>query len=76
MRQIGKRKEPPITPEATGENLAGGVEFSADMAKLAGGSVMFPKGVFRYKTHEEANAHQELWLARGMAQLARARRHG
>ena len=76
MRQVGHRREPEALPETDGAALAGAVEFSANLTRLAGGRVMFPKGVFRYKTHGEANAHQEACLAVGMAQLAMERKHG
>lgn len=76
MKQIGTRKEPPITVEASSTALVSAVAFSADLTRLAGGRVMFPKGVFRYKSHEEANSHAEQCLAEGMAQLAREREHG
>jgi hypothetical protein len=73
MKQVGKRKECPLTLEANGAALASSVAFSADLTELAGGRVMFPKGVFRYKSHEEANAHEAACLAEGMARLAKER---
>jgi len=60
----------------SGTSLAEGIAFSANMAQLAGGRVFFPKGVFRYKSHAEANHHQTEYLAQGMANLAKERRHG
>jgi hypothetical protein len=38
--------------------------------------VPFPKGIFRYKSHEEANEHQAACLAQGMARLVEERKHG
>lgn len=76
MRQVGKRVEPAISTEVSGSALAANIAFSADLTQLAGGRVFFPKGVFRYKSHDEANAHQSECLAEGMAQLAMERRHG
>jgi hypothetical protein len=76
MKQIGIRKEQPLTRETSGAGLASAVAFSADLTRLAGGRVMFPKGVFRYKSHEDANAHESRCLAEGMAKLARDRKHG
>lgn len=76
MREIGVRREPPMTMEVSGVALASAVAFNADLTRLAGGRVMFPKGVFRYKNHEEANAHEAKCLAEGMAALARERAHG
>ena len=76
MRHVGHRKEPSMTPEPSAVSLASGIAFSADITQLAGGRIMFPKGVFRYKSHEEANSHEARCLADGMAQLARERGHG
>jgi len=70
MRRIGHRKEPCVTREPSAACLASGVAFSCDIARLAGGRFMFPKGVFRYKSHDEANAHAARCLAEGMARLA------
>lgn len=75
MRQVGKRIEPVMTAEVSGSALAANIAFSADLSQFAGGRVFFPKGVFRYKSHDEANAHQSDCLAEGMAQLAMERRH-
>jgi hypothetical protein len=33
-------------------------------------STFIPKGVYRFKTHEAMNKHQEDWLAHGMALMA------
>lgn len=69
MRTIGHRREPPITLQASGEQLAEGARFSESMGRLAI-STFVPKGVYRYRSHEEANRHEMECLARGMAQLA------
>lgn len=76
MRQVGNRVEPSLSAEVSGSALASNIAFSADLTQLAGGRVFFPKGVFRYKSHDEANAHQLECLAEGMAKLAMERRHG
>ena len=61
MRIIGRRKERPITFSASGELLAEGARFNDEIHKLpSGGTTCIPKGVFRFKSHEEANEH---WLA-------------
>ena len=60
MRVIGRRKERTITFAASGELLAEGARFNDEMHKLpSGGTTCIPKGVFRFKSHEEANEH---WL--------------
>lgn len=76
MKQVDKRIEPAMTVEVSGSALASNIAFSADLTQLAGGRVFFPKGVYRYKSHDEANAHQSDCLAQGMAQLAIERHRG
>jgi hypothetical protein len=76
MRRVGKRVEPAMEVKTSGASLASNIAFSADMKRLAGGRVFFPKGVYRYKSHEEANAHQSECLAEGMAKLAKERNPG
>lgn len=76
MRYVGKREEPAMTIEVSGSALASNIAFSCDLTQLAGGRVFFPKGVYRYKSHAEANAHQSESLAKGMAQLAMERSRG
>ena len=49
---------------------------SASIAQLAGGSTFVPKGLYRFRTHEEANEKAASWLAAGMARIALERKHG
>ena len=72
MRQVGTRHEPQITELASGEALAAGARFSESLSRLAS-STFIPKGVYRFKTHEAANKHQQDCLARGMGLLAARR---
>ena len=77
MKHVGKRLVPPLTAMPSDEALAMNMTFSAaDIAKLGEGMVFSPKGVFRYRSHEEANSHQESGLAIEMAQFSKARRPG
>lgn len=76
MKQVGKRLEQPMTEVPSGSALASNMAFSSDIVELAGGRVFFPKGVFRYRTQDEANAHQAACVAVGMAQLSKDRSHG
>jgi hypothetical protein len=69
MRVVGSRREPQITAHPSGEALAAGALFSGSLAALAK-STFIPKGVYRFKTHEAMNRHQEDCLARGMGLLA------
>ena len=71
MRIIGHRKERPITFSASSALLAEGARFNDEIHRLPTGSTTFiPKGVFRFKTHEDANRHELDCLVEGMAQTA------
>lgn len=74
MRIIGQRKERPIELRASGTLLAEGARFNDEIHRLPTGTTTFiPKGVYRFKTHEEANRHTFDCLTRGMAEIARER---
>jgi phage FluMu gp28-like protein len=72
MRTVGRRQEALMTLYATGEQLAAGARFSESIARLRQAGII-PKGVSRFKTHEEANRHWDLCLARCMAALVATR---
>jgi len=56
MKTAGNRKERDITLHADGASLREGALFNTEMQKIQ--SVFrFPRGVFRYKSHEEADRH-------------------
>lgn len=44
------------------------------LALLPGGRIAAPKGVYRFRTLDEANRQQEIWLAEAMAEAHTARR--
>jgi hypothetical protein len=74
MRIVGHRQPPPISFNASAARLAEGARFNDEIHHLPSGSDSFiPKGVYRFKTHAEANQHQMDCLANGMAYVARAR---
>jgi hypothetical protein len=73
MRRVGQRQEPPITFTASSAALAEGARFSETMHRIAG-LAFIPKGIYRFKSHEEANRHWQDCLVAGMARLARERR--
>jgi len=75
IRQVGKRVEAAASSQPSGAALEAGLSFSAGLSLFAAGRTFFPKGVFRYKSHEEANQHAAECLANGMAALAKERRH-
>jgi hypothetical protein len=71
MRTIGHRKERQITFSASAALLREGARFNDEIHRLpTGRSTFIPKGVFRFKSHEEANQHQQTCLIEGMAQIA------
>lgn len=77
MRTIGRRKERPIGIHPSGALLAEGARFNDELRRLpTGDTTLIPKGVYRFKTHEEANQQQENCLARGMAKTALERANG
>ena len=71
MKHAGSRREAPLTARASGAQLALGARLSETLSHLAP-SMFFPKGVYRYRTHEEANQHAQDCLVRGMARLAKS----
>jgi hypothetical protein len=72
MRQVGTRREQPMSLQPNGILLAQGVLFNAALAHLSG-STFVTKGVYRFKTHALANQHALDCLALGMGRLAAAR---
>lgn len=74
MRTVGHRQPAPISFAASATLLAEGARFNDEIHRLPGGSDSFiSKGIYRFKTHAEANQHQEKCLASGMASIARSR---
>jgi hypothetical protein len=74
MKLVGTRRELTMTPHASGALLAEGARFCESVARLsATGHV--PKGIYRFRTHAQANQHEQDCLVQMMAQLA-ANRHG
>ncbi len=74
MKTVGSRRQPEITARADGRSLAAAARFNESIARLAQ-STFIPKGVYRFKSHEAANKHQQDCLARGMGLLAVRRSH-
>ena len=56
MKVAGNRKERDIMLHADGALLREGALFNTEMQKMQS-TFRFPRGVFRYKTHEEADRH-------------------
>lgn len=72
MKVVGRRSPPTLQEQPSGESLASAARFNEAVSALAGS--VFPKGVFRYPSHEAANRHQQEVLADRMAEIARQRR--
>ena len=72
MRVIGKRQIRPISEKASGFLLKQGAVFNDEIHRLpTGTTTYFPKGVYRYKTCEEANVHWDSCLLAGMVRNAK-----
>lgn len=69
MRQVGVRGERILVAQASGVLLAEGARFSESVSRLAP-TTFVPKGVYRFRTHDEADRQRLDCLARGMASLA------
>ena len=75
MRIVGHRTEPRIVAEPSGRLLVEGARASEALRAFPHGETAFvPKGVYHFKTHEQANRHWEECLAEAIARLARKRR--
>lgn len=74
MRIIGRRKEHPITFSASATLLVEGARFNDEIHRLpTGNTTHIPKGLYRFKSFEEANQHQQDCLVAGIARLAMER---
>jgi hypothetical protein len=74
MRIVGDRVQKPLALRPTAERLEAGMRFVAEMAALGNASTFIPKGVYRFRTHAEAEEQRIACLARGMAARAAAAR--
>jgi hypothetical protein len=74
MRTIGRRTGHPITFSASARLLAEGARFNDEIHRLPTGDRTFiPKGVYRYKSFEEANRHDLDCIVAGMTRAAMER---
>ena len=75
MRTVGHRKARPIALIGSADLLAEGAGFNDEIHRLPTGNRTFMrKGIYRFKTHEEANRHDLECITAGMAQIALERR--
>lgn len=76
MRIVGKERLFAATREASYENLVAADRFMSMMRGLVGGMRhFFPKGVYRYRDHDEADAALLDAVVRDMVELEKER-HG
>lgn len=74
MRTVGHRKTRPLALSGSAALLEEGAGFNDEIHRLPTGSRTFiRKGVYRFKTHEDANRHDLECIAAGMAQIAAER---
>lgn len=75
MRTVGHRKPRPMALVGTAELLIEGARFNDEIHRLPNGSRTFIRnGVYRFKTHEEANRHDLDCIAAMMAEITLERR--
>lgn len=72
MITVGHRRERSLARQGDGALLAEGARFSETIAHLAK-STFIPKGVYRFRSHMDANQQQADCLAKGMGRLAAER---
>ncbi len=73
--KVGKRNIRSVSSNASGEAFIEGSKFNESLQSLPTGDQTFiPKGVYFFKTNQEADKHRETCLIRGMAQVAVSRR--
>jgi len=73
MRIAGNHKERDITFHADGALLKEGALFNTEMQKMQS-TFRFPRGVFRYKSHEEADRHMMECVIDSMVAVRKNRR--
>jgi glutaredoxin 2 len=67
------RKIRPIVFSASAELLAEGVRFNDAMQHLSGNCTCIPKGVYRFKSHEDANQFDLNCLIQKMIKISKER---
>ena len=71
-RTVGKRTELELCFYASGNALKKAASFNESLQSAFpyGRMICCRKGVYHFKTHEEANLHQEEYIANTMARIA------
>lgn len=78
MRVVGKRRQYDISLDASAEKLLAGARWNDAMNAAFGQPHIgvFPKGVYCYRSHDEADAARLDATVTRMALIASMRRHG
>ena len=72
MKISGKRKEREITIHANGALLKEGALFNIEIQKMQA-TFCFSRGVFRYKSHEDADRHMMECVVNSMVAIQKTR---
>ncbi|MGH8765392.1 MAG: hypothetical protein ACRET8_06715 [Burkholderiales bacterium] len=67
MRIVGNRVERPLALRPTAALLEEGLRFIARSPAFGESSTYIPKGLYRFRTHAEAEEQRIACLARGIA---------
>jgi len=73
MRVVGKQtSDAALAGKASGDLLKQGAAFNESLQAFfpSGKTGYIPKGLYRFKTHEDANGHQDICLAMHMARMS------
>jgi len=74
MKSIDRRTLPQPALHPSAERLLAAYRINGPVAVLSpGGRIAAPKGVYRFRTMDEANRQQDAWLAEAMAEARAAR---
>ncbi|MEX2197298.1 MAG: hypothetical protein WD886_00695 [Burkholderiales bacterium] len=73
MRIVGDRIEKPLSLRPTAELLEEGLRFIAQSPAFGESSTYIPKGIYRFRTHAEAEEQRIACLVRGLAARAAGR---
>jgi len=74
-RTVGRRLPPRLELRPSAELLRAAAAVNEPLARLLpGGRTPVPKGVYRYRTLDEAERDMQRWLAQAMAEGRAARR--
>ncbi len=74
LRIVGRRVPPPVTFSASAQLLAQGARFNDEIHRLPGGQrTLIAKGVYRFRSFEQANRHDLECIVASVVQTARER---